>query len=148
MLPYLSHSFSWPAQTLNSLIHAQSFLEIHPPPRLWPLKKLLRCDLYHLRISTSWFTVRSIQTQDWHHNLALSICGNLYQTDGDDLPAVPRLSWSPAWSGPSGFSLTYVDLHPAITKNLWFLLNLKWNTVQQNTNPSENSEVPMVFLGS
>lgn len=50
-----------------------------------------------------------MQTQDWHHDLALSICEDLCKTDHEALTVLPRFSRPPTWPGPSGFSLTYTD---------------------------------------
>lgn len=82
-----------------------------------------------------------MQTQDWHHDLALSTCENLCKTDHEALTVLPEFSRPPTWPGPSGFSLT--DSQANHNKGPLVLDKVQMNTVQQKTHLSEDPEVQL-----
>ena len=84
-----------------------------------------------------------MQTQDWHHDLALSICEDLCKTDHEALTVLPRFSRPPTWPGPSGFSLTYTYSQANHNKGPSVLDKVQMNTVQQKTHLSEDPEVQL-----
>lgn len=66
------------------------------------------------------------QSQGWHHDLALSMCSDLYKTDYNALPVSLRPSWPPTWSGSSVFWLKLTHKPTKKKRDHWSLTRFKW----------------------